>query len=182
MVKFNKKAKLVFYIDFGLIRSKLCFTPIFSTGEMDTKSAKMFNTLINQGRKNKAGDGNVKTMALYDNTCQLCQMTKKSFGKLDLLHRVEWISLQKYEKEHGELIFSSKELRRELHIITPSQEVLKGFYAVRRLLLLFPLTFVFGLLLHFPLASAAGVPVYRWIARNRHKLLRKKCKDGSCTL
>ncbi|AGX05919.1 DUF393 domain-containing protein [Bacillus infantis] len=124
----------------------------------------------------------MKTMALYDNTCQLCQMTKKSFQKLDLLHRVDWVSLQKYEQEHGEIQFSSRELRKELHIITPEKKVLKGFYAVRRLLLLFPLTFVLGLFMHLPFASAAGVPVYRWIARNRHKLLRKKCKDGSCSL
>lgn len=108
-------------------------------------------------------------------------MTKKSFQKLDLLHRVDWVSLQKYEQEYGEPQFS-RELRKELHIITPEKKVLKGFYAVRKLLLLFPLTFVPGLFMHLPFASAAGVPVYRLIARNRHKLLRKKCKDGSCSL
>lgn len=68
----------------------------------------------------------MKTIALYDGTCSLCKETKKIFKKLDWLNKVEWISLQEYEKIPNSLSFSKIDLRRELHIITPSGGVKKG--------------------------------------------------------
>lgn len=102
--------------------------------------------------------------------------------RLDWLNRVEWISLQKYEQLQPGIVFEPVELRRALHIIDKHGTVLKGFYAVRKLFLLFPLTFFFGLLMYFPFAAIIGKPAYEWIAANRHKFLKKKCENGSCSL
>ncbi|WP_264738829.1 thiol-disulfide oxidoreductase DCC family protein [Cytobacillus firmus] len=124
----------------------------------------------------------MKTIALYDGTCSLCKETKKIFKKLDWLNKVEWISLQEYEKIPNSLPFSRHDLRRELHIITPSGGVKKGYSAVRRLLFLFPASFLISLLLYLPLTPILGDPIYKWIAKNRHKFLKKKCDDGSCSL
>jgi predicted DCC family thiol-disulfide oxidoreductase YuxK len=124
----------------------------------------------------------MKTIALYDGTCSLCKETKKIFKKLDWLNRVEWISLQEYEKRPGSFSFSRQDLRRELHIITPSGSVKKGYSAIRRLLFLFPASFLMSLLLYLPLTPMLGDPIYKWIAKNRHKFLKKKCDDGSCSL
>ncbi|EWG10618.1 thiol-disulfide oxidoreductase DCC family protein [Cytobacillus firmus] len=124
----------------------------------------------------------MKTIALYDGTCSLCKETKKIFKKLDWLNKVEWISLQEYEKIPNSLSFSKIDLRRELHIITPSGVVKKGYSAVRRLLFLFPASFLISLLLYLPLTPILGDPIYKWIAKNRHKFLKKKCDDGSCSL
>ncbi|WP_185762547.1 thiol-disulfide oxidoreductase DCC family protein [Bacillus methanolicus] len=123
----------------------------------------------------------LKTIALYDQTCSLCQETKRISNKLDWLGKVEWISLQEYEKEQSLFVFRNEDLRKELHIITPSKKVYKGFYAVRRLLVLFPATFFFGILIHVPFIERIGNPLYLLVAKNRHKFLRKNCGNGSCT-
>ncbi|WP_246860959.1 DUF393 domain-containing protein [Bacillus sp. REN3] len=123
-----------------------------------------------------------KTMALYDESCSLCQQTKRTMEKLDWFHRVEWISLQEHEKAGSGPGFRAAALRRELHIIDQNGKVLKGFYAVRRLFLLFPLTFAAGLLMYLPLAPAVGNPFYKWIAANRYRFMRRKCENGSCSL
>ncbi|MDE3839982.1 DUF393 domain-containing protein [Bacillus methanolicus] len=124
----------------------------------------------------------MKTIALYDQTCSLCQETKRIFNKLDWLGKVEWISLQEYEKKQSCFPFRKEDLRKELHIVTPSNKIYKGFYAVRRLLVLLPATFFFGILIHAPLVDRIGSPIYKWVAKNRHKFLRKNCDSGSCSL
>lgn len=124
----------------------------------------------------------MKTIALYDGTCSLCRETKRLSEKLDWLNKVEWVSLQEYEKNPRSISFSNQDLRKELHIITPNGEVKKGYYAVRRLLLQFPATLILSVLLYVPFAALIGNPIYKWIAKNRKKFLRKNCDDGSCTL
>ncbi|MCM3708181.1 MULTISPECIES: thiol-disulfide oxidoreductase DCC family protein [Cytobacillus] len=124
----------------------------------------------------------MKTIALYDGSCSLCKETKRIFKKLDWLNKVEWISLQDYEKMPGSLSFPRQDLRKELHLITPSGSVKKGYYAARRLLLLFPASFLISTFLYLPFTGLLGDPVYKWIAKNRHKFLKKKCDDRSCSL
>ncbi|WP_449621398.1 thiol-disulfide oxidoreductase DCC family protein [Robertmurraya sp. Marseille-Q9965] len=120
----------------------------------------------------------MKIIALYDRKCSLCQRTKRTFQKLDWNHKIEWISLQEYEGSQ----FSAVELRRELHIILPDRNVLKGFDAVRKLLVKSPPTLLVGLFLYVPFMPLIGRPIYRWIAKNRYKLLTKTCTDGSCSI
>ncbi|CAM3538974.1 thiol-disulfide oxidoreductase DCC family protein [Cytobacillus oceanisediminis] len=124
----------------------------------------------------------MKTIALYDGTCSLCKETKRLSEKLDWLKQVEWISLQEYERNLNSISFSKQDLRKELHIITPAGDIKKGYYAVRRLLRHFPATFLFSVLLYIPFTPIIGNPIYQWIAKNRHKFLKKKCDDGSCSL
>lgn len=123
----------------------------------------------------------MKTIALYDKTCSLCKESKRIFQKLDWLKLINWISLQEYE-HFDEVKIDSKSLRRELHIITPNGKILKGFYAVRHLILHFPVTALFGALLYMPFTPIIGKPVYRFIAKNRHRFLKNKCDNGSCSL
>lgn len=126
----------------------------------------------------------MKMIALYDNSCSLCKETKKWLEKLDILKRIEWVSLQEYEKQNHStsFSFSKEDLRKELHIIDQKGKVYKGFFAVRKLLVTSPLTIIIGVLLYIPFASFIGVPIYEWIAKNRHRFLRKNCSDGSCSL
>ncbi|MFO1444250.1 DUF393 domain-containing protein [Bacillus sp. Bva_UNVM-123] len=124
----------------------------------------------------------MKTLALYDNTCSLCKQSKRVFQKLDWLHQVKWVSLQEYEQmEEGES-FNKVDLRRELHIITSRGKVLKGYNAIRYLFVLFPATAIGGVILFLPFTHLLGNPIYKRIAKNRHRFLRKKCDDGSCSL
>lgn len=124
----------------------------------------------------------LKITALYDENCILCQETKGRLEKIDKLGKVEWLSLQQFERAAGENPFDPKELRKELHIILPNNRVLKGFDAVRKLLLISPLTFGMGLILYIPFVPLIGRPIYRWVAKNRHLFMKNKCNDGSCSL
>ncbi|TKC15892.1 DUF393 domain-containing protein [Robertmurraya kyonggiensis] len=120
----------------------------------------------------------MKIIALYDGKCSLCQRTKRTFQKLDWNQKMEWLSLQEYEGSQ----FSAVDLRRELHIILPNGHILKGFDAVRKLLLKSPPTLIVGLFLYIPLIPLIGHPIYRWIAKNRYKFGAKTCTDGSCSI
>ncbi|MBU8879837.1 DUF393 domain-containing protein [Bacillus sp. FJAT-29790] len=126
----------------------------------------------------------MKTIALYDGTCSLCRKSKRIFEKLDWLGKVYWVSLQEYEKtaQSQVVLFDQMELRKELHIITSSGKVLKGYYAIRHILVLFPSTILMGVILFIPFSPLIGNPIYKWIAKNRHKFLKRKCEDGSCSL
>ncbi|WP_141433741.1 thiol-disulfide oxidoreductase DCC family protein [Bacillus sp. 03113] len=124
----------------------------------------------------------MKLIVLYDANCSLCKETKNNLKKLDLFHKIEWISLQDFENENSSCSFKPSELRKELHVITSSGSVKRGFYAIRLLMLFLPVTFFFALVCYLPFASFIGNPVYRWIANNRHRLYKKGCESGSCRL
>lgn len=125
---------------------------------------------------------NLKTIALYDKTCSLCKESKRIFQKLDWLKQINWLSLQEYEQIGPIQVIDSKSLRKELHIITPNGRILKGYFAIRYLFVHFPITVLLGLLLYIPFTPIIGKPIYRLIANNRHRLLKRKCDDGSCSL
>lgn len=124
----------------------------------------------------------MKITALYDENCTLCQETKRRLEVIDKFGKVKWISLQQFERNSDNNPFTAKDLRQELHIILPDNRVLKGYDAVRKLLLISPLTFPIGIVLYAPLIPYIGRPIYKWIASNRHIFLRSKCEDGSCSL
>ncbi|WP_235822868.1 thiol-disulfide oxidoreductase DCC family protein [Cytobacillus massiliigabonensis] len=124
----------------------------------------------------------LRTTALYDRTCTLCKESKRMFTKLDWFRQIDWVSLQEYEKNEQAFAFDKASLRKELHIITSNGHVLKGFYAIRYLFLRFPLFFLLGAFLYLPFSYIIGNPIYQWIAKNRHKFLKRKCEDGSCSL
>lgn len=124
----------------------------------------------------------MKAIALYDETCSLCKESKRILEKFDSFKKVQWVSLQEYEKVEQAISFNKVDLRKELHIITNDGKVLKGFYAVRYLLIFFPATFIVGAILFVPFSSVIGNPIYKWIAKHRHRFLKKKCDNDSCSI
>ncbi|MET3697183.1 thiol-disulfide oxidoreductase DCC family protein [Bacillus oleivorans] len=124
-------------------------------------------------------------LALYDAQCALCQRTKKTVTKLDWLNKIKWVSLQEYEKIDHSLTFRAIDLRRELHLLIETEKdikILKGFRSIRYMFLLLPSTFVLGLLLYIPGVSRIGDPIYKWVAKRRHQLLKGQCDSDSCTI
>lgn len=57
----------------------------------------------------------------------------------------------------------------EMEYYSPEGTRFGGFYAVRRIWIQMPLTFLPALLFYIPGAQLAGVPFYKWIAKNRHR-------------
>ncbi len=101
---------------------------------------------------------------------------------LDWFKRVEWVSLQNYEKRSNSIHINKKELRKELHLITSKGKILKGFYAIRKMMIQCPLLIIPGVLCYVPFIDLIGNPLYRWVAKNRHVFFQKSCDDGNCSL
>ncbi|GAA0332505.1 hypothetical protein GCM10008967_23960 [Bacillus carboniphilus] len=127
----------------------------------------------------------IEKFALYDAQCLLCQKSKSAIQKIDTLNRFTWVSLQEYEKREDAIPFKPVELRRELHLVIQKGEkvkVLKGFLAIRYMFLFMPLTFFLGVLAYFPGVTLIGNPLYKWVAKRRHNLLKHKCDSDQCSL
>lgn len=121
-------------------------------------------------------------MALYDELCSLCQKSKKTFSKIDYFNRIEWTSLQQFDVKNANFYSNRKELREQLHVITSRGKILKGFYAIRRIMIQCPVTALIGAVCYVPFVDWIGVKIYRWVARNRYRFFRKKCNDHNCSL
>ncbi|WP_036843511.1 thiol-disulfide oxidoreductase DCC family protein [Pontibacillus marinus] len=121
-----------------------------------------------------------KTMVLYDRYCFLCQQSKKWLEKMDWLNRLRWVSLQEYSQKHTISEDKMKAMKAELHAITPDQKEHVGYDAMKVAFIRCPLTFVLGILMYIPKSGIVGKPVYRFIAKNRYRLFKSKCKNGSC--
>lgn len=124
----------------------------------------------------------MKPWALYDESCSLCQASKKRVMSLDWFKQVKWVSLQVYEKEPKHIYINKKELRTELHLITAKGKILKGFYAIRHIMLQCPLLVIPGVICYLPFVDLIGIRLYSWVAKNRHLFFRNSCDDGSCSL
>ena len=74
---------------------------------------------------------------------------------------------------------SGEETQRRMVSIRKDGKAYGGFFAVRDILIRLPLTFVPALLLYLPGMSRLGVPVYAWIARNRHRLAGRPDQSGA---
>ncbi|MBC1500801.1 DUF393 domain-containing protein [Listeria weihenstephanensis] len=112
----------------------------------------------------------MKDIVLYDQNCRFCKATKRVFEKLDWMNAIEWIPLQEADSTR----FTEEELLREIHLITPNGSAKKGFFAVRRMLIRFPLTGLIGLILYLPFLKPAGRAGYKMVADNRTCLMGKK--------
>ena len=106
----------------------------------------------------------------YDGGCGLCTWVVHWLDRLDPLHRVQWVPAQSLEAPP--LGLSWQELHDAAYLHTGRGRLHEGFYAFRKLttgvLPLLPLAPVFW----FPGMSFLGVPVYRWVARNRYRISR----------
>lgn len=123
-----------------------------------------------------------KTIVLYDRNCFLCQQSKRWIQKIDWLHRLSWIPLQEYVKDHSISDEKVSAMKAEIHAYTPNKEEKVGYYAMRSILVRCPLTFIVALLMYIPKSGIVGKPLYRWIAKNRYRIFKSKCEEGACKL
>lgn len=117
--------------------------------------------------KRKVGGVMMKDIVLYDGNCGFCRLSKNMAKKLDWLRNLEWIELERYQG----VLFSQEELESEIHLVTSSGKVLRGFSAIRRILWQLPLTTILSLLLYLPFAKWFGDRVYAFVAKYRGKIM-----------
>lgn len=106
---------------------------------------------------------------IFDDDCGFCTRSVKLFRGLDWLGRYEWLARSDRALPARFPQVSGERTTGEMVSVAPDGRARGGFYAVRDILAGLPLTFLPALFLYVPGVSLAGVPVYRWIARNRHR-------------
>lgn len=111
----------------------------------------------------------VPPAVIFDDDCGFCTRSVNLFRSLDWLRRIEWVPRNGSGTASRFPQVSGERTTGEMVSIGPDGRVSGGYFAIRAILLRLPLMFLFGLVMYIPGASLAGVPVYRWVARNRHR-------------
>lgn len=106
---------------------------------------------------------------IFDGECGFCQRSIRIGRTLDWLGRIDWRARLDPDVQAEFPQLSGEETQNRMVSIRPDGRCYGGFYAVRDILRHFPLTCLPALLLYLPGVSLLGVPLYRWIAKNRRR-------------
>lgn len=121
-----------------------------------------------------------KAVVLYDGFCPFCRMGVQTVRKLDWFHTLTYQSARDVAHlPKAEVPLEPKRLIEEMHLLTPDRKhAPAGFKAFRWMAWRLPLTVLLAPFLYIPGVPWLGNKVYRWVAKNRFKLV--PCRDGAC--
>jgi predicted DCC family thiol-disulfide oxidoreductase YuxK len=119
---------------------------------------------------------------LFDGECAFCRKG------VSILRRMDWLNRIAYRdaRDTANLPPCSEPLEPqklldEMHVVTPDgQRAFAGYRAIRWLSWRVPPLWLVAPLLYLPGALWLGTWVYRWIAKNRFKLV--PCEHGQCRI
>jgi glyoxylase-like metal-dependent hydrolase (beta-lactamase superfamily II)/predicted DCC family thiol-disulfide oxidoreductase YuxK len=115
---------------------------------------------------------------LFDDQCEICQACVSWLKVLDREKKTACVSISTMSLSGVDSRLRIDDCLRQLHVVTPENEILVGWEAVACLARLFPSTWAVGKLGQwFPLRSL-GHAIYGFVARNRYSL--SKCRGGVC--
>jgi len=117
-------------------------------------------------------------VVLFDGQCEVCQAGVAWIRQLDRDQLVDCVALESADLSslHAEL--RVEECLRELHVVTPLGDVVRGWAAVVALTRLFPATRLLADADEWSPVHALGTRAYEWVAANRYQL--SKCRGGAC--
>lgn len=119
---------------------------------------------------------------LYDGSCPFCRRTVSLLDCLDLFERLEFINfrqldLSQYNRRQS-LDLRLGDLEEEMYVVSQGRAY-RGFYGYRVIALALPAFWPLAPWLFLPGITSLGVMVYRYVARNRLKIV--KC-DSQCAI
>lgn len=117
---------------------------------------------------------------IFDGECGFCRRWIRIGRRLDWFGRFDWRARMDPGVQEIFPQLSSEETQNRMVSIRPDGKTYGGFFAVRDIAAHLPLTFLPALLLYVPGVSLIGDPVYKWIARNRHRFGGRQ--DDSCSI
>ena len=129
-----------------------------------------FRKLIGQWLEVRRG----RIQVLYDGLCPLCYRTVRLLACFDLFTRLEFLDFHRmdlngYNRSHG-MNLTLENLEKEMYIVSRGRAY-RGFKAYRVIALALPAFWPLAPWLFLPGISSLGALVYRFVARNRLKLL-----------
>lgn len=111
-------------------------------------------------------------LLIYDDECPVCQASVDRLRKLDRLGVVRKVGLSEAERMVPDEIElpDRRQLQEEIHLITPSSEIVRGADAVAMVASMFPRSRWLGKLVMLPGVRSVARWVYRLIACNRGRI------------
>ena len=106
----------------------------------------------------------------YDGDCGMCAATVRWLRRLDWRNRIEWEAAEAIDSPPSGV--TRQDLDRSAYLVCAPRENHEGFFAFRKMFMVMPLLFPLGALMWVPGVHLIGVPVYRLVADNRHKISR----------
>jgi len=114
----------------------------------------------------------------YDGQCEICQACVSWLKTLDRENQTVCLPITPSALSACDSRLKLDECLRQLHVVTPENEIHAGFDAVTCLARLFPSTRLLGLLGGWFPFRQAGRLCYSFVAANRYSL--SKCRGGAC--
>ena len=115
---------------------------------------------------------------VYDGQCGFCRRLLRAAVALDVRHR-----LQLHDATHRAAVaarfpvLAGADVDNAMFVVAEDGSTYRGFFAVRRILRVSPLTWLLLPIFHLPLSGRLGPRLYAWVARNRHRL---GCESELC--
>jgi len=115
---------------------------------------------------------------LYDGQCEICQACVAWLKTLDRKNQTTSIAISPEVLSTADSRLKLDECLRQLHVVTPDNQILVGWDAVAALARLFPSTWLIGTLGQKLPLKHLGRLTYNFVAANRYAL--SKCRGGAC--
>ena len=100
----------------------------------------------------------------------MCAATVRWLRLFDWRNRIEWRTTQDIASPPPGI--TREDLDRSAYLVCPPGDNYEGFFAFRKLLMVLPALFPLGALMWVPGVHLIGVPIYRKVADNRHRISR----------
>ena len=123
-----------------------------------------------------------KGVVLYDGDCGFCQQSVRLLKALDWLRLLHFQSARDVDNLPAtDVTLDPQKMLDEMHLLTPDRKTAyAGFTAFRWIAWRLPLTAPLAALLYLPGVLPLGNRAYRWVARNRFKLV--PCAQNACAV
>lgn len=122
-----------------------------------------------------------KARVLYDGHCAFCRMSIGLVRRLDWLGKLDPIDVRDAEQAIlHEPPVAGAPLLEQMHVLTRGGKLHGGYSAVRWIAWRLPLLWPVAPFLYLPGVTQLGDRLYRWVARNRFRIV--PCQHGVCQI
>lgn len=116
----------------------------------------------------------MKYIVFYDGECPLCSGAKIAVQKLDWFRRIRWVPVQVAERSYKFSFLKNRDIYDKIQMLSSNGRLYEGFYTVRKIFTVLPLTFPFSWLFYLPYIDRVLGPLYMWISKNRYDWFGRK--------
>jgi predicted DCC family thiol-disulfide oxidoreductase YuxK len=182
-VLFSRVARRIFPIAMMMVHTGIFFLQSVAFFDLILLQLIFFDfTKIRKAVGQRLAVSRGSIQVLYDGFCPFCRRTVRLLDCLDLFERLEFIdfhqlNLSQYNHRQS-LDLKRGDLEEEMYVVSQGRAY-RGFYGYRVIALALPAFWLLAPWLFLPGITSLGVMVYRYVARNRLKIV--KC-DSQCTI